>query len=261
MTETTHEGSPRRSRGIAGEATPDTVKTTTCYMCACRCGVRVTVRNGRVVHVEGNPDHPVNKGVLCGKGAAAVMQQASPARLRKPLKRVGERNRVAVNMTITTLDRDLARALEPRAPRPDLRLKAVEAVAKGGIPVGVLPNPIMPGITDDERRLDRLGKAAKDHGASYFGGGVLFLMPCAKRVFFPFVAEKFPHLLRRYEERYRREAYLKGPYREVIGNRIAAIRDRYGLNSGPPNREIAAMDAAFVDAASEDAAQGLLFTR
>jgi anaerobic selenocysteine-containing dehydrogenase len=95
MTETTHEASPRRSRGIAGEATPDTVKTTTCYMCACRCGVRVTVRNGRVVHVEGNPDHPVNKGVLCGKGAAAVMQQASPARLRKPLKRVGERGKAA----------------------------------------------------------------------------------------------------------------------------------------------------------------------
>jgi len=62
-------------------------------MCACRCGVAVTVRDGHVAHIEGDPDHPVNNGVLCAKGAAGVMQQVSPARLRKPLKRVGERGR------------------------------------------------------------------------------------------------------------------------------------------------------------------------
>ena len=71
----------------------ETVKYTTCYMCACRCGVAVTVRDGHVAHIEGDPDHPVNNGVLCAKGAAGVMQQVSPARLRKPLKRVGERGR------------------------------------------------------------------------------------------------------------------------------------------------------------------------
>jgi DNA repair photolyase len=106
----------------------------------------------------------------------------------------------------------------------------------------VFPNPIMPMITDQEDRLDKLAKAARDHGASYFGGGVLFLMPCSRKVFFPFVEKHFPHLLRRYQERYEREAYLKGPYREIIRDRIAAIRDRYGLESGPPRREIAAWD-------------------
>ncbi|TQF78874.1 molybdopterin-dependent oxidoreductase [Elioraea sp. Yellowstone] len=69
----------------------DEVKHTTCYMCACRCGIRVHLRNGQVRYIEGNPDHPVNRGVLCAKGSAGIMNHYSPARLRKPLKRVGER--------------------------------------------------------------------------------------------------------------------------------------------------------------------------
>lgn len=154
------------------------------------------------------------------------------------LTEIAKRNSVSVNMTITTLDVSLARLLEPRAPRPDLRLKTVRALSKGGIAVGVFPNPIMPLITDQEHRLDRLAKAAKDCGASYFGGGVLFLMPCSRRVFFPFVEKHFPHLLRRYKERYETSPYLKGPYRDAIRERIAAIRDRYGLASSPPHREM-----------------------
>ena len=69
----------------------DEIKTTTCYMCACRCGIKVYLRDGTVTYIEGNRDHPVNRGVLCGKGAAGIMQHYSPARLRKPLLRVGER--------------------------------------------------------------------------------------------------------------------------------------------------------------------------
>ncbi len=69
----------------------DEVKTTTCYMCACRCGIKVHLKNGKIRYIQGNPEHPVNKGVLCAKGSAGIMQHYSPARLRKPLKRVGER--------------------------------------------------------------------------------------------------------------------------------------------------------------------------
>ncbi|MCP5381381.1 MAG: molybdopterin-dependent oxidoreductase [Kordiimonadaceae bacterium] len=68
-----------------------TVKTTTCYMCACRCGINVHLQDGRLRYIEGNPDHPVNKGVLCAKGSAGIMQHYSPARLTTPLKRVGPR--------------------------------------------------------------------------------------------------------------------------------------------------------------------------
>ncbi|WP_462321284.1 sulfite dehydrogenase subunit SoeA [Halochromatium sp.] len=63
------------------------VKETTCYMCACRCGIRVHLRDGQVRYIEGNPDHPLNKGVLCAKGSSGIMKQVSPARLTKPLRR------------------------------------------------------------------------------------------------------------------------------------------------------------------------------
>ena len=69
----------------------DEVKLTTCYMCACRCGIKVHLKDDKVRYIEGNRDHPVNKGVLCAKGSAGIMQHYSPARLTKPLKRVGER--------------------------------------------------------------------------------------------------------------------------------------------------------------------------
>ena len=69
----------------------DTVKTTTCYMCACRCGIKVHLKDGRVRYIEGNRDHPVNRGVICGKGASGIMQHYAPSRLRAPLLRVGPR--------------------------------------------------------------------------------------------------------------------------------------------------------------------------
>jgi len=69
------------------------VKKTTCYMCACRCGIRVTLRDGEVRYIEGNPDHPLNKGVLCAKGSSGIMKQYSPARLTKPLRRKAGANR------------------------------------------------------------------------------------------------------------------------------------------------------------------------
>lgn len=71
----------------------DEIKKTTCYMCACRCGVNVHLKDGKIRYLEGNPDHPVNKGVLCAKGSAGIMNQYSPARLKKPLLRVGERGK------------------------------------------------------------------------------------------------------------------------------------------------------------------------
>lgn len=69
----------------------DEIRKTTCYMCACRCGINVHLRSGKVSYIEGNRDHPVNKGVLCAKGASGIMQVTAPSRLQQPLKRVGPR--------------------------------------------------------------------------------------------------------------------------------------------------------------------------
>jgi len=82
------------SNKLAARPSPkvsDEVRKTTCYMCACRCGIDVHLENGRVKYIEGNRDHPVNQGVLCAKGSAGIMQHYAPSRLRAPMKRVGPR--------------------------------------------------------------------------------------------------------------------------------------------------------------------------
>ena len=63
------------------------VKKTTCYMCACRCGIRVHLVDGQVRYIDGNPEHPLNQGVICAKGSSGIMKQYSPARLTQPLLR------------------------------------------------------------------------------------------------------------------------------------------------------------------------------
>jgi len=80
------------------------VKNTTCYMCACRCGIRVTLRDGEVRYIQGNPDHPLNKGVICAKGASGIMKQYSPARLTKPLKRKAGSERGAGEFEVISWD-------------------------------------------------------------------------------------------------------------------------------------------------------------
>jgi anaerobic selenocysteine-containing dehydrogenase len=75
-------------RGTSGHrALASEVKTTTCYLCACRCGIRVHLRDGEVRYIDGNPNHPLNRGVICAKGSSGIMKQYSPARLTKPLAR------------------------------------------------------------------------------------------------------------------------------------------------------------------------------
>jgi DNA repair photolyase len=111
-------------------------------------------------------------------------------------------------------------------------LDAVRKLAEAGLVVGVNPNPIMPGITDGERSLDRLAKASRDAGAVTFGGGPLFLMPSAQKVFFPFLEREFPHLTDRYRKLYAHSAYLGKDDKADIAARVRKVRDRYGLTSG-----------------------------
>ncbi|MGL4281726.1 MAG: molybdopterin-dependent oxidoreductase, partial [Albidovulum sp.] len=102
----------------------DEVRKTTCYMCACRCGINVHLKSGKVSYIEGNRDHPVNKGVLCAKGASGIMQVTAPSRLRAPLRRVGPRGSGAFEEI--TWDEALGLAVQWLAP---LRAKAPEKLA------------------------------------------------------------------------------------------------------------------------------------
>jgi len=150
------------------------------------------------------------------------------------LQEVSRRHILTIHMTITTLDRDLARLTEPLAPRPDLRMAAVRKLARAGISVRVGCSPIMPLINDREPDLDALAQSAARAGARSFGGQVLFLKPCAKEVFLPFLEERFPTLVRRYRERYGRAAYLRGDYPERVQERLQRIRQRYGFDAREP---------------------------
>jgi DNA repair photolyase len=149
------------------------------------------------------------------------------------LLRIAEHSGVSVNLSITTLRTRLARMLEPRAPRPDLRLNAVRELRRAGISAGVFAMPVLPGITDREEDLDALARGARDAGAQWFAASVLFLMPSAQKQFLPFLDEKFPKLARRYREWFSHSTYAPEKYRKEISARVAALRKKYDLDVRP----------------------------
>jgi DNA repair photolyase len=136
-------------------------------------------------------------------------------------------------MTVTTLRTRLARMLEPRAPRPDLRLAALTQLRDAGINAGVNAMPVLPGLTDREEDLDALARAAKEAGAQWIAASVLFLMPSSLKQFVPFIDAKFPKLAKRYHEWYRRNGYAPEEYRKEISARFEQLRRKHGLNSRP----------------------------
>jgi len=147
------------------------------------------------------------------------------------LREVARRNLVFVNLTITTLKTELARILEPRAPRPDLRLKAVEMLNQAGVPAGVICAPVIPGITDSPRDLDALVKATKAAGGRYIFANALFLKPCSAAIFLPWLEKQFPNLAQGYRERYGNRAYLGPAYRKRISQLMASLRRKHGIRS------------------------------
>ena len=149
------------------------------------------------------------------------------------LQRIAARSELSLNITVTTLRSRLARLLEPRAPRPDLRLDAVKQLHDAGLRVGVSASPLIPGITDGEGELEKVAAAAKEAGAQWFFSGVLFLMPSSAKTFLPFVREKFPKLARQYEQWYGKHGYAPEEYRKKMAERVARIRVKHGFHTRP----------------------------
>jgi DNA repair photolyase len=141
------------------------------------------------------------------------------------------RHRLSVHITVTTVDARLARLLEPKAPPPARRLAAVRELNKAGIRTGVNAAPILPGLTDSPAQLDRLARAASEHGARFLFGNVLFLMPSAMAQFMPFLEKERPQLVRRYRKLYRHSAYLSQDYKDGISKLVAELRTRYALDT------------------------------
>ncbi|MGA7379394.1 MAG: radical SAM protein [Terriglobales bacterium] len=147
------------------------------------------------------------------------------------LRAVTVHNKLFVNLTITTLNPDLARILEPRAPRPDLRLDAMRKLSEADVPAGVICAPVLPGITDSPRDLEALVRAVAEGGGKYIFANSLFLKPCSAAVFMPFLEKEFPQLVKSYRERFKDHAFLSAPYRKRLSQLMARLRQKYGIRT------------------------------
>jgi DNA repair photolyase len=147
------------------------------------------------------------------------------------LQQIAKNNRLFVNLTVTTLKVNLARILEPRAPRPDLRLEAVQKLNQAGVAAGVICAPVLPGITDSPRDLEALVRATAKAGGKYIFANPLFLKPCSAAVFLPFLEQEFPQLVESYRQRYKDRAFLPASYRKPLSQLMARLRRKYGIRS------------------------------
>jgi DNA repair photolyase len=145
------------------------------------------------------------------------------------LQEIARRSTLVVHITITTPDAELARKLEPRAPRPDLRFQTVSRLRQAGIRTGILNSPLLPGITDSPEAIDRMAELAKAADASFFAANPLFLKPCSRPTYFEFVREHFPHLQVLYAEKFRDMDFAARPYRERLRALVTASSRRHGL--------------------------------
>ncbi len=147
------------------------------------------------------------------------------------LRELSKASDVTVNLSVTTVDTALARRLEPRAPRPDLRFATMKALADAGVAARLFIMPILPCLTDDEPNLRSLLAAARDAGAVGAESNVLFLRPGTREIFLEFLAIDCPGLVPEYERLYRGSAYAPPDYVRGIEERVRRLADEVGLSS------------------------------
>lgn len=145
------------------------------------------------------------------------------------LKEIARSNRLTIHLTVTTMDAKLARKLEPRAPRPDLRMRTVAELRQAGLRASVMCSPLMPGLTDSAPSIRAVARAAAAAGACFLAAGALFLKPCSLPTFLAFVRERFPGQLAGYERRYRTSAFVSAAYRQRLTELVDSICREYKL--------------------------------
>ena len=146
------------------------------------------------------------------------------------LTEIAKRNTLVLHLTITTTDTELARLLEPRAPRPDLRFQAVRKLRDAGLTAGILCSPLLPGITDTAKHLDRMASRAADARASFFAAEPLFLKSCSRPTFLSFVREHFPELADDYASRFASQDFASAEYRRHLRVMVQQACERHRLS-------------------------------
>ena len=149
------------------------------------------------------------------------------------LTEIAKRNKLVLHITITTPNTELARLLEPRAPRPDLRFRAVKRLREAGLRTGILCCPLLPGITDTQEALNEMARRAAEVDASFLAANPLFLKPCSRPTYLSFVREHFPSLVDDYAQRFDHADFAAPAYRQKLAQMVEQARCLHGLSRRP----------------------------
>jgi DNA repair photolyase len=180
----------------------------------------LTHRILRVLYEQANPASIVTKSPFVARDVDVLQALSSVAQ-------------VTVNFSVSTLDEEIWKRVEPATARPAKRLEAMKFLAERGVRCGVMMAPVLPGLTDDPRSMAGVIEAAREHGASFVHDNVLYLKPGTKEWFMPFLRETYPHLAERYASYYR-GAYAPKTYTQDVHRTIEGLRRKFGMI--PPER-------------------------
>jgi DNA repair photolyase len=171
------------------------------------------------------------------------------------LSRINRHSSLSIHMTITTIDRELARRIEPRAPTPESRIRALARVREAGIDIGVNCMPVMPGITDNPSQLEELVKRVSAAGATHVNSCALRLQSAARKRYLPWIAAEFPHLAERYRNTYAHDHNAGEKYRAGLAKFFDKLCRKYKVRgwsydpANPDNEEAESTDAGDAHAA------------
>lgn len=172
------------------------------------------------------------------EGLSVVIITKSPLITRDVdvLKRLTRNNELSVHISLITVDRDLARKLEPRAPTPEARLRALGRLRAAGIEAGINVMPVLPGITDAPEQLEAVVRSVAAMGATYLNSCPLRLRSSARARYLPFIEQEFPHLARRYWATYAYDHKVSASYTERLRRTMKRLCMRYGVAYGHSDR-------------------------
>ncbi len=202
-----------------------------------------------VIGTATDPYQPAERRFRITRGVLEVLSEHNGIRVaiitKSPLvtrdvdllRLINERSRLTVHISLITVDREIARILEPRAPTPEARLRAIARLSANGIEVGVNCMPVLPGITDAPEMIEELVRAVKVANAAYISACALRLQATARDRYLPFIASEFPELAERYRRAYSTGHQVSEKYREGLSARFKVVCDRNGIAFGRRNRE------------------------
>jgi DNA repair photolyase len=147
------------------------------------------------------------------------------------LSRIARHSELSIHLSLITLDRELARKIEPRAPTPEARVRALARLREAGIDAGINCMPVLPGITDNPHALEALVRRVAEAGATYVGACALRLRASARQRYLPFIDENFPHLSERYRRTYAYGRHPGDKYREGLRAFFERLCRKYGVAS------------------------------